>query len=583
MNVFFRSWRGLLVFLRRAVHGTIAVALVAAPTLTAQTATDRVRERTAVLDATIGERAAEANGERTGMNGTSSTRIDLQQPEVTTMPAAQRIASEQATNDADTITLNYKNGDLQNILRLIARVSGINVIAGPDVRGSVTIELHDVPWERALSLILNSCGYTYIRDGNILRVISADQVEREPLAVLIIPINYAKASELIPVLTPLLTQQRGKVESDVRVNSLIVTDIPAKLSQIERVVQRLDLPTPQVLIEAKFVEIGLGDLDNQGVDWNRLGDYGIVLHDMLYTFDREVTRSRKGENTRAGELHDFPFAGGLPANKARSYNIEQTEATTYQLEPEQFRLAFSMLLNSQRAKLISNPKIQTLDNKLAVLRVAETRYKPKFTFNRETGSYEINDLEEIYVGITLEVTPHINANGDVTLDVTPEVSDLVGNQTIQGVDVPITSIRRVETRVSLRDTYTVAIGGIIRDDMASTKRSVPYLCDIPYIGPWCFTWTSLDKKAVNLVIFLTPTILRSEQTHPRWQQQLDDMHLTRAGEWHNVVSNAPDLALLRMREQLLVTAATNHIGGFDATLLPGTPPSPAFIELDAHD
>jgi type IV pilus assembly protein PilQ len=536
-------------------RGLVAGALLLAPRLDAESALDRVRARTQAYDDTIVHATDVTAADTAG----SSTRIDFTPEQERTMPVAQRIAIEQATNESALISLNYKNGDLQNILRLIARVSGVNLVAGPEVRGTVTIELQNVHWERALSLILNANGYTYVRDGNILRIVGADQVEREPLSVLIIPVNYAKAAELMTVVTPLLTAGRGKIESDERVNALIVTDIPAKLGQIEKVVQRLDQPTPQVLIEAKFVEIVIGDADTEGVDWSNLGDYGIVLHDMLYTFDREVQMSRTG--TGEGDFHEFPIPSGLPANHARSYEINQTQATTYQLEPDQFRLAFSMLLNNQRTKLISNPKVQTLDNKKATIRVAETRYKPTFTFNKETGSYEINDLEEIYVGITLEVTPHVNYNGDVTLDIIPEVSDLVGNQIIEGVEVPITNIRRVETRVSLRDTFTVAIGGIIKDDWVTEQRSVPYLADMPYLGPYLFTWTSKNKRAVNLVIFLTPTILRAQRTDERWDGQLNDMHLTKAGDWHDVITNAPNIALLRLREQLLVNGVTNTDNG----------------------
>ncbi|MCX7003733.1 MAG: secretin and TonB N-terminal domain-containing protein [bacterium] len=556
--------------LRAAWHGGLAGLLLLAPLVQAQTALERVRERTQSYDAAERETDSAVPQRAPSVPGVSmATRIDFTPEQERTMPVSQRIAIEQLTNDTAVISLNYKNGDLQNILRLIARVSGVNLVAGPEVHGTVTIELHDVHWERALTLILTANGYTYVRDGNILRVVSADQVEKEPLSIIIIPVNYAKANELLPVLTPLLTGTRGKIESDERVNALIITDIPAKLGQIEKVVQRLDQPTPQVLIEAKFIEITVGDVNSEGVDWSNLGDYGVVLHDMLYTFDREVTLARSGSGE--GDFYGFPIPSGLPANKARSYGINQTQATTYQLEPDQFRLAFSMLLNNSRAKLISNPKIQTLDNKRATIRVAETRYKPKFTFNKETGSYEINELEDIYVGITLEVTPHVNYNGDVTLDIIPEVSDLTGNQVIQGVEVPITNIRRVETRVSLRDRYTVAVGGIIKDNWVTSKRSIPYLCEMPYLGPYLFTWETKDMKTVNLVIFITPTILRTNNTDPRWQPQLEQMHVGREGEWRDVITNTPSMALLRMREQLLITAATNQIGGFDVTTMPRTP------------
>jgi len=527
----------------------LAAALVVAPVAHAETVLDAIRAHNAMTSIVA------------GITTTSSVDVARFEPpahDATLPPSAVRAVVEESSSTADRITLNYKNGDLQNILRLIARVSGVNLVAGPDVRGSVTIELNDVHWEQALALVLNANGYTYVREGNVLRVISSDRVHAEPLSVAIVPINFAKSDEIVPIITPLLTPERGKVQSDPRVNALIITDIPAKLDQIQKVVQRLDQPTPQVLIEAKFVEITGSDADKEGVDWSGLDSYGILLHDMLYTFDRQVTRSRQRDGGARGvDIREFPISGGLPANNARSYSINETETTTYQLEPDNFRLAFSLLLNNSRAKLISNPKLQTLDNKKATIRVAETRYKPQFTYNRETGAYEINNYDEIYVGITLDVTPHVNYNGDITLDIIPEVSALVDNQLIQGVEVPITNVRRIETRVSLKDGHTVAVGGMIKDDWVKVKRSVPFMGDIPYLGPNLFTWESKEKRAVNLVIFITPTVIKTDTTHDRWHRQLRDMHLTPDGEWNNVVTNAPNMDLLRMREQLIVASVSN--------------------------
>ncbi|NLF38659.1 hypothetical protein GX586_04395 [bacterium] len=513
----------------------------------------QVRERTQALNATIVDSSA-TEAAAPGDNGSGSA-----EPPPPPSAIAGQARQEQFSSTAELISLNYKNGDLRNILRLIARVSDINLIAGPEVQGTVTIEIKNEPWERVLALVLSINGYTYVREGNIIRVVSTDRVDKEPLAVSIIPVNYAKASELLVVVRPLLTPERGKVESDARANVIIATDIPAKLAQIEKVIQRLDQPTPQVLIESKFVEINLSDVDSEGVDWTSMGSYGVTLHDMLYTFDRQLTETK----TRTDER------GTLQNIAQRGYDMIRNDnsSTTYQFEPDDFRLAFSLLMNDGRAKLISNPKLQTLDNKLATIRVAETHYKPTFTYNNEVGAYEINSLEEIYVGITLEVTPHINYDGYITLDIIPEVSALTGNQIIQGVEVPITNVRRIQTRVTLRDRNTVAIGGMVRDDLTDTSRSVPYLADIPYLGEACFTWSTKEKRTVNLVIFITPTVIKPDSPHDRWDRQLRDMQLTHAGDWQEVVSNYPSWHMISLREQLLLKGMTNDLEAVhDATL-----------------
>jgi len=371
-----------------------------------------------------------------------------------------------------------------------------------------------------------------------------DKMEKEPLAVRVIPVNYAKASELLPVLTPLLTPQRGSIRSDQRANLLIATDTPARINEVQKVVERLDQPTPQVLIDVKFIEITEGETDTQGTDWTPMGDYGVLLDEMLYTFDKQISNGKTRDNAYGTD--------SMMAQRTRAYSKTVNEAMAYQLTPDQFRLAISMLLNDSRSRLISHPKVQTLDNKEATIRVAETRYKPRFTYNKETGAYEISNLDEVYVGITLSVTPHINHDNNVTLDILPVVSALADVQVIEGFEVPITNVREVDTRVTLKDRYTVAIGGMINDSWQYTERSLPFFGDLPYVGDTLFSWQKKEKKTINLVIFITPTIIMPDKPHDRFDEQLNNMHVTHEGEWLEEKENYPDWHMMALREKMLI-------------------------------
>ena len=471
-----------------------------------------------------------------------------------TVSIAQRISAEKLTNEAELITLNFKDADIRNILRMIARSARVNIIAGPEVKGKVTIELNKVHWQQALSLVLNVNGYTFLKEGNIIRVVSIDKIDLEPLSVAVIPLKYAKSGEIINIIKPLLTPKRGKIESDSRANILVINDIPTKLSQMREIVESLDKPTPQVLIEVNFVEIALGETDTIGVDWSDMSDYGILLHDILYTFDKNIDRNETRDRASGTDLQR--------AQATRYYNKTKAETYAYQLSPDNFRLAFSLLANDQRAKIISNPKIQTLDNRKATIRVAETHYKPTFTYNKETGAYEINNLEDVYVGITLEVTPHINMDGYVTLDILPTVSALSGNQVIQGVEVPIVNERMIDARVALKDTYTVAIGGMIKDDWVTSRNSIPYLGDLPYVGKSIFGWEKKEKKKDNLVIFITASIVKPEEYIKSWDKQLREMHLKQNGEFQDVVTNYPSwhrIAVENIKPDKTKTASENDI------------------------
>lgn len=515
--------------------------------------TNSIQTRTSMINDIIG--GSDENNLKD--NKTAASKEVPQEMDASSITIAQSIATDKLTNEADLITLNFKDADLRNILRMIARSARINIIAGPEVKGAVTMELNKVRWEQALSLVLSVNGYTYLKEGNVIRVVSNDNVDKEPLAVAVIPLNYAKAAELLIIVKPLLTPGRGKIESDPRANVLIVNDIPTKISQIQEIVKGLDQPTPQVLIEVNFIEIQVGNTDTIGVDWSDMSDYGILLHDVMYTFDKEITRNKtksSAEGTSAAK-----------ADATRDSSLSSSRASAFQLSPDNFRLAFSLLANNQRAKVISNPKIQTLDNRKATIRVAETHYKPTFTYNKETGAYEINNLEDIYVGITLEVTPHINMNGYITLDILPTVSALAGNQVIQGVEVPIVNERMIDARVALKDTYTVAIGGMIKDDWITSRNSVPYLGDMPYFGKSLFGWNKKEKIKNNLVIFITATVVKPDESNERWDNQLREMHMESDGQFQDVITNYPSwhrLALseeeIKEREQALIMDASTN-------------------------
>ena len=459
------------------------------------------------------------------------------------------------TNESEFITINYKDADLQNVLRMIARASGINLVIDPAVKGKqVTLEMSHVHWTEALDEVLKCTQCTMVRDSlHVVRVLPEGAAKGEPASYDIIQLDYLAASEVAPQVQSLLSKDVGSCMVNAGANALVVGDTPVKLSQIRALVERLDRPTPQIVIDARFVEISDNPKKTQGVDWTPIGDYQILLQKMLMDFTRNVSYDRSSTGSKEVGLYKLPLPSGNPTGKAASWTITQSEATSYELAPQQFQLAFSMLMNDARSKLISNPRLQTMDNKMAKIQVAEIKYKPKYTFNPQTGSYGINDLEEIPIGITLEVTPSVNPKGEVKLKVMPEVSALTGVQTLQGVDIPTVAKRKIETEVTLKDSHTVAIGGMMRDDWVSTEKSVPYLCDMPYIGKSCFTWSNREKTTINLIIFITPTVIKDGDANKIYRHNLDVMHTDENGEFIDQVKNFPSDDMLKMREKLLIS------------------------------
>lgn len=199
------------------------------------------------------------------------------------------------------VTFDFKDADITNILRIFSLRYGINIVAGPEVKGKVTIRLTDVPWETALKLVLQSNNFTYVREENVFRVISRDQIDKEPLETKVFPLSYATAGEIQNSITHLLTPQRGQIKADARSNTLVVTDVPGKLDQISMIIKRLDKRTPQVLIEARILELTDDFDENIGIDWVSLKGYNVQVapgEDGLFSWSREEIRTTDDTTTK---------------------------------------------------------------------------------------------------------------------------------------------------------------------------------------------------------------------------------------------------------------------------------------------
>jgi len=192
-------------------------------------------------------------------------------------PPEGRSPAEKLPSAPGRVTFDFKDADIVNILRIFSTRYGINIVAGPEVKGKVTIRLVDVPWETALKLILESNNYSYVKQNNVVRVISRDQLDKEPLETQVFPLSYARATEVINSVAHLLTPARGQIKPDDRSNTLVVTDTPGRLTQIEAIINRLDRRTPQVLIESRILELKDDFDENIGINWVSLKGFDITF------------------------------------------------------------------------------------------------------------------------------------------------------------------------------------------------------------------------------------------------------------------------------------------------------------------
>ncbi len=435
----------------------------------------------------------------------------------TVAPAAQSAIVE---SSAGNITMDFKDADINNVLRILSYKSGVNIVSGKDVQGLVTIRLVDVPWEKALDVILRTYGFSYEREGNIIRVTTVENLEKEELATEVFVLNYAKASQVIESIRDILSE-RGRVRFDERTNVLIITDIPTNLYKIGQVVKRLDQRTPQVSIEAKIVETTLGNNDKLGIDWNlQISATGSTRPITLpFPNDRprwlgrsfipqgqtaaESTTTSTSTGTTTATSTGFPGAYSFPF-------VDKGQFKFGKLSFDQFSMLLEALESRRNTRILSNPTITTLNNQTANILVGEVLGIPIFERNANTGSIEITGYTEKDLGIKLSVTPHVNDEGMILTEVKPEISSLLGyDELTPQVRAPRFATREAETQVLVKDGDTIAIGGLVSENKTNSVRKVPFLGDIPGLG-YLFTSKGTGKDRTDLLFFVTVHILKDQ-------------------------------------------------------------------------
>ncbi|MFH1283219.1 MAG: type IV pilus secretin PilQ [bacterium] len=423
----------------------------------------------------------------------------------------------------EKVSLDFNQADIRDVLRLLSAKSGTNMIYGDDVTGSLTIHLEDVPFNEAFETILSLKGLVIQQvGGNILRVLKPQTLteERAKAATFtkVVSLNYANADAVKTNLDAVRQAEgrKGAIEIDARTNSLIVTDTPEGLTSIERLTTQLDTKPKQVLIEAKLIEVSTEDSLNLGISWsgsmgvqqfNSNGDYigDDILIGQTVDSDGNVLMGTKAL-TPGGVVaaHGItPIAPNSTLGPGTGVNLPGSSDTGLQVGYINDDLFVSAQLNALmkegRAKILSNPKIATVNNKMAKIEVTD-----QIPYTQVTSEQGVVTSETVFasVGIKLEVTPTINADNRITLAILPEVSSL-RSMTSAG---PSIAQRKAETTVIVKNRETLVIGGLIREQETKDESKVPFFGDLPILG-YLFKNKSTLKERTELLVFITPKIL----------------------------------------------------------------------------
>ena len=418
------------------------------------------------------------------------------------------------------ISLDFVNADIHSIFRLISNVSRLNIVAGDDVKGTVTVRMVDVPWDQALAAILQAKGLGSQRFGNIVRVAPIETIKSEQqaaleakrakeeltdLEVLILPLNYIQADDL-KVQVGSLISTRGSVEIDTAGNQLIVKETAARLAQIRELVRHIDKQTPQVLIEARVVEANSNYTRMLGVQW------GAELE----------ANTRTGYSTGLFFPNGVNVAGGITQEGANTF-YDPTLNTTPLLvdlgaDSSTSSIAFSLgsipglfdldarlsaMESDGWGKVVSSPRVTTLDNKSA--RIAQGQRVPYLSTS--SGGTQVKFIEAT---LELQVTPHITTDDKVFLAVTVTNNRADFSQLVQGQ--PAIQVKEAETELLVADGDTTVLGGVFSTEQSFSQDRVPGLGKIPLIG-YLFRNSTESTTRNELLVFITPHIVSQPKSN----------------------------------------------------------------------
>jgi type IV pilus assembly protein PilQ len=413
--------------------------------------------------------------------------------------AATEVESQEEQWTGEPITLTLKDADVKDVLKTFSVLTELNIVLDPGVSGSVTVELREVPWDQALDLILKINGLDYVLENNVLRVApiqklaqeksakAAFEVERErakPLSTYLKPLSYAKADYVAGLLTTdaYLLSDRGSVTVDQRTNTLIIRDVTDRVEGILRLIDSLDLPTPQVVIEGRIVETTRDFSRELGVSW---GFSGIM--------DVET-----GNDTGLRFPNSIEAEGTVDLARGSNGILAMTFGDILNT----FNLDF--LLSASEAdglvRIVSTPRVTTQNLQQASIRSG--LQIPVQTVANNTVTVQYVDAT-----LRLEVTPQITAEGTVNLDISIKKQEpVIGVGVEGGQNAPIFT-RDAETQLLVRDGGTTVIAGIYQINDQDNENRVPGLHKIPLFG-WLFKNKGVFKRHDELLIFITPRIVK---------------------------------------------------------------------------
>ena len=433
-------------------------------------------------------------------SGATPAPGDATTPGVTPAPGTLELGNSRVSE--------FQGDDVSLVLRTLARQSKMNVVVSPAVTGQITLRVEDKTPAQVIKIICQANGLIMDEMESVTYIKTVAEKQKEPTEALQYTFSYAKALDVVPLLKSQLTSADAP-QTDVRTNTIFFREGKTNADKVMLFLKGIDSPTKQVMIEARLVEVTANPKQSYGINWG--GVVGSAATPMQVKYGATSLAASPGaastvkETNGAYQLTDFLKKGANPSS------IVQGVAGQFSiLSVPQMSLTLRLLNEDSDAEFLANPRIVAANNQKATIKITRNQPVPQLNFNEQTAQAVFGGFQDKEFGNTLVVTPQINKDQFVSLMVQPEISNKVGDATFTfgGATVasPIIDKRTFDSNVLIHSGDTLAIGGLLQDEITKGTSKVPIMGDIPLFGK-LFQEKLNTRVKRNLLVFVTPNII----------------------------------------------------------------------------
>jgi type IV pilus assembly protein PilQ len=447
-------------------------------------------------------------------------------PAVTTKTTATTTEPESTTESGGVGVREFQGDEIGQVLRLLARQAKINLVVSEAVIGTVTMRLEDVTALQAIGIIVKAKGLFMEKIYTVYYIQTPAERTAEPTESDSYQFSYSRGKDLAPLVASQLVSKDAP-QVDERTNTIFFRETRGHIDEIRKMLVQVDKPTKQVMIEARLVEVTANPKQSYGINWAGVLGSSTNAQAVSYGGFNASSQPTAGQNIPTnglalGNAQNNNFFGSL----GRLANVANSQFAI--LSVPQMQLTLRALNEDNDAEFLANPRVVTADNQQAKIEITRNQPVPQLNFNEQTATAVFGGFQDKLFGNKLLVRPSVNKDNFITLSVKPEISNKVGDQSFSfagaTVTSPIIDTRSLDSNVLIKSGDTLAIGGLLQDEVNKGRNKVPIMGDIPIIG-YLFQEHLNARTKRNLLVFVTPTII-DQRYGTGLEDQVSGLHHT---------------------------------------------------------